>query len=99
MLRTRRGRRKVAAKHGGIMSERLAPAIGADSGSFLPSVRALFGEEPVVSAVSIACLQAYLRYSARRQSETIAAPPFRLFLRPGSEASEDDHAVPEEPRT
>ena len=52
----------------------------------------------MVSAVSVTRVQAYLRYSAQQQHvQTISVPPFTLFLGPGGEASEDDHAVPDEP--
>ena len=49
----------------------------------------------MASTVSVTDVQAYLRYRAQQQSETIPIPPFTLFLRTGGEASEDDHAVPD----
>jgi hypothetical protein len=51
----------------------------------------------VVPAAFISRLQAYLRYSARQQCQTVPVPPFTIFLRLSGEASEDDHAVPDEP--
>lgn len=50
----------------------------------------------MLSTVSVTQLQAYLRYSAQQQSETIRVPPFTLFLSPSEAASQDNHAVPDE---
>ena len=47
--------------------------------------------------VPVTQAQAYLRCSAQRQFQKIPVPPFSYFLCPGVEASEDDHAVPDEP--
>ncbi len=54
-------------------------------------------EGSTVPAELITRTQAYLRYSARQQSETVPVPPFTLFLRTEGGGSEDDHAVPDEP--
>jgi hypothetical protein len=54
-------------------------------------------EGSVVPASSITRLQAYLRYCAQQQCQTVPVPPFTIFLRPSAEAPEDDHAVPDEP--
>ena len=51
----------------------------------------------MLPAAFITRLQAYLRYSAQQQRQVVLVPPFTIFLRPGAEASEDDHAVPDEP--
>ncbi len=51
----------------------------------------------MVPAAFISRLQAYLRYSAWQQCQTVPVPPFTIFLRLSGEASEDDHAVPDEP--
>ena len=45
----------------------------------------------------ISRLHAYLRYSAQQQCRTVSVPPFTVFLHPSTEASEEDHAVPDEP--
>ena len=51
----------------------------------------------MVPASSITRLQAYLRYCAQQQCQTVPVPPFTIFLRPSAEAPEGDHAVPDEP--
>ena len=51
----------------------------------------------MVPEAFISRLQAYLRYSAHQQCQAIPVSPFTIFLRPSEVASEDDHAVPDEP--
>ncbi len=51
----------------------------------------------MVPEAFITRLQAYLRYSAQQQCQMVPVPPFTVLLRPSAEASEDDHAVPDEP--
>jgi hypothetical protein len=51
----------------------------------------------VVPASSITRLQAYLRYCAQQQCQTVPVPPFTILLRPSAEAPEDDHAVADKP--
>ena len=51
----------------------------------------------MIPTAFISRLQAYLRYSAQQQCQTIPVPPFTVFLHPSGEASEEDHAVPDEP--
>jgi len=51
----------------------------------------------MASAVPVTQAQAYLRCSAQRRFQKIPVPPFTFFLCPGVVASEDDHAVPDEP--
>jgi len=47
--------------------------------------------------VSIARLQTYLRSSARRQYETVSAPPFTLFFHPTDPLTFFNYAIPDEP--
>jgi GNAT superfamily N-acetyltransferase len=47
--------------------------------------------------VSMARLQSYLRYSARRQYEAVAAPPFTLFFHPTDALPYFNYAIPDEP--
>jgi GNAT superfamily N-acetyltransferase len=54
-------------------------------------------EEPIVPASSITRLQAYLCHSAQQRCQSVPVPPFTIFLHPGGEASEEDHAVPDGP--
>ena len=44
-------------------------------------------------------LQNYLRANAHRQYQTLARPPFTLFLHPSSSASYWNYAIPDENRT
>src|SRR5205085_3761025 len=46
--------------------------------------------------VSLARLQAYLRYSARRQYEAIAVPPFTLFFHPTDTLPYFNYAIPDQ---
>src|SRR5919205_653779 len=46
--------------------------------------------------VSIARLQTYLRYSARRQYEAVAVPPFTLFFHPTAALPYFNYAIPDE---
>ena len=46
--------------------------------------------------VSIARLQTYLRYSARRQYEAVAVPPFTLFFHPTVALPYFNYAIPDE---
>ena len=49
-------------------------------------------------AASITRPQAYLRHSTQQRCQAFPIPPFTAFLlRPGAEASENDHAIPNEP--
>jgi len=46
--------------------------------------------------LSIARLQTYLRYSARRQYEAVAVPPFTLFFHPTAALPYVNYAIPDE---
>ena len=46
--------------------------------------------------VAIARLQTYLRYSARRQYEAVAVPPFTLFFHPTAALPYFNYAIPDE---
>jgi GNAT superfamily N-acetyltransferase len=46
--------------------------------------------------VSVARLQAYLRYSAQQQYETISVPPFALFFHPTDILTYFNYAIPDE---
>ena len=48
-------------------------------------------------AATIVQLQAYLRHGSQQRCHTVPVPPFTIFLHLGRNASEDDHAVPDEP--
>jgi ribosomal protein S18 acetylase RimI-like enzyme len=46
--------------------------------------------------VSIARLQTYLRYSARRQYDAVAVPPFTLFFHPSAALPYFNYAIPDQ---
>lgn len=54
-------------------------------------------DEPGSETVSVERLQAYLRYHARQQHDTVAVPPFTLFCDPRNPLVYFNYAMPDRP--